>query len=71
MLRDFGLKRVRESLSKGNESVLKTCHICLIKLKKCIFHGLGSNKTVARMTTEAQKLSREAVSRETIAIASI
>ena len=64
VLRDFGLKGVWESLSDGNESVLKTCHICLIKLKTRIFHGLGSSETIARMATEAQKLSREVVSHE-------
>ena len=64
VLRDFGLRGVRESLSEGKESVLKTCHICLIKLKTRVFHELGSSETVARMATEAQKLSREVVSRK-------
>ena len=36
----FGLKGVRESLSEGNENDLKTCHICLIKLKTRNFRGL-------------------------------
>ena len=64
MKNGFGLKGVRESLSEGNESGLKNCHIYLIKLKTHIFGGLGSSVTVARMATEAQKLSREAVSCE-------
>ena len=52
MKNGFGLKGVRESLSEGNESVLKTCHICLIKLKTRIFSGLGSSVTVAIQSRE-------------------
>ena len=44
MKNGFGLKGVLESLSKGNESVLKTCHICLTKLKTRIFRRLESRK---------------------------
>ena len=50
------------------ESVLKTCHNCPIKLKTHDFHGLGSSETLAKRATEAQKLSREAVSRESVTI---
>ena len=42
MKNGFGLKGVRESLSKGNENDLKTCHIYLIKLKTSIFRRLES-----------------------------
>ena len=44
MKNGFGLKGVRESLSEGNENDMKTCHICLIKLKPCIFCGLESGE---------------------------
>ena len=44
MKNGFGLKGVRESISLGNESVLKTYHICLTKLKTRIFRGLESRK---------------------------
>ena len=44
----LGLKGVRERLSKGNENVLKTSHICLIKLKTRVFRKLESNETIAR-----------------------
>ena len=44
MKNGFGLKGVRESLSEGNENDLKTCHICLIKLKTRIFYRLESCK---------------------------
>ena len=50
MKNGFGLKGVRESLSKGNENDLKTCHIYLIKLKTSIFRGLESRKLVLRHT---------------------
>ena len=44
MKNGFGLKGVRESLSEGNKSVLKTCHICLIKLKTLVFRMLESRE---------------------------
>ena len=44
MKNGFGLKGVRESLSEGNENDLKTCHICLIKLKTHVFHELESRE---------------------------
>ena len=34
MKNGFGLKGVRESLSEGNEVILKICHICYIKIEK-------------------------------------
>ena len=71
MKNGFGLKGVRDSLSEGNESVLKTCYIYLIKLKTHIFHGLQSSETVARKSQDILKLSREALSCETVAIASV
>ena len=46
----------------------KNCYICYIKLKTRVFRGLGSSNVVARETSEAQKLSREALSREIVAI---
>jgi len=48
----FRLKGVQESLSEGNESVLKTYHICLMKLKTRVFRGLGSSVTVAIQSRE-------------------
>ena len=49
MKNGFGLKGVRESLSEGNENDLKTCHICLIKLKTHVFRGL-ENCEISRET---------------------
>ena len=46
MKNDFGLKGVRERQCEGNEVSLKNCHICYIKLKICIFRGLGSSETL-------------------------
>ena len=48
----FELRGVRESLSEGNENVLKNCHIYLIKLKTNVFRGLGSIKPVAIQSRE-------------------
>ena len=44
MKNGFGLKGVWECLSKGNKSVLKTCHIYIIKLKTRVFRGLKSRE---------------------------
>ena len=39
-------------LSKGNEDVLKTCHICIIKMKTRVFRELGSSETVTIQSRE-------------------
>ena len=41
---DFRLRGVQERLCEENRDFLKNCHICHIKLKICIFRGLGSHE---------------------------
>ena len=61
LCRDFALKRwglneIVIWVEKGSKRVsaremskcLKNCHICYIKLKTCIFCGLGSSDAVTR-----------------------
>ena len=47
MKNDFGLRGVRERQCVGNEVSLKNYHICYIKLKTRVFHGLG-NREISR-----------------------
>ena len=65
---DFGLRGVRERQCKGSEEILKNCHICYIKTENTRFSLVRQSRYKSR---DILKLLREALSRGTVAIASV